>query len=552
MKKGWSIAVLLLLIAALLLPLTTGAVTTEELETATAYPPKTYFYSQLSDNAKLIYNALADEESLTALKTGEPVVIKSYTATFANGIDQNKYNEIYSTFSDQVDDMSVVMQSVTDAMAAFYQDRCEIFWTTGVRSRISYLKNGEPISGSLTLDIGNSYTAQLEVVLPLAADWDGEGDSDRVLEDDIATLQANIDAVVTEAKKKTSRFAQIEYINAQLCTYNSYNTIAAEGDYDLRYPWTPLSALDQLTWPDDIAIGSLKPVCEGYAKALKMICDEMDIPCVLVSGIGDGGEHMWSYVQMEDGKWYAMDVTWNDSTGHDGYLLVGKDVMDEKHTTHSRFMQGEHMTFFYPVLQDMAYVAPATGLIVTVQDDAYEALSEGYTDPVAIPIHIQNVGSDAEEITAVAVDGDAFVIAGPDGLVLTGGATDTESYTISPKTGLAAGNYSATVTVTYGTGEYAVAPVFVTIEAMEPPPPGPGDDGNGTESGGQEGDPVLPETEGGNGVIPEPEGIWEQLPFEIDGGQIRLLVIVGLSAAVLLGLLLLALLVRAVIGIFRK
>ena len=548
MKKGWSIAVLSLLIISLLLPLSVSGATTTELETETGYPPKTHFYSQLSDNAKLIYDALADEENLTALKTGEPVVAKSYTATFTSGISQSKYNEIYDAFSDQVDSFGVIMQSVTDAVAAFYRDRCDIFWTTGVHSRISYLTNGEPVSGSLTLDVGNTYTANLEILLPLAADWDGDSASDRVLTQDIATLQTNIAAIAAEARKKTTRFAQIEYINAQLCSYNSYNTPAAEGDYGLRYPWTPLSALDQLTRPNDMGGSALKPVCEGYAKALKMICDEMDIPCILVSGIGDGGEHMWNYVQMEDGKWYAMDVTWNDSTGHNGYLLVGKDVMDKKHTTHSRFMQGEHMTFFYPVLQDTAYVAPAKGLILTVQDDTYETLLEGYDDPAAIPIHMQNVGADAEEITEVTVSGDAFVISGPDGLVLTGGTTDTESYTVSPKTGLVAGNYSATVTVTYGTGEKATATVFVTVKAVEPPLLPPGGEGDS----GSEKAPLQPEGEGGNGVIPEPEDIWSKLPFELNSDQLWLLVIAGLSVAVLIILLILSLIGGAVIRLFRK
>lgn len=65
-----------------------------------------------------------------------------------------------------------------------------------------------------------------------------------------------------------------------------------------------------------------------------------NIPCVLVSGTGilDSGSegHMWNYVQMEDGKWYAVDVTWDDPVGgsgnqsgfeHHGYFLVGSDTV---------------------------------------------------------------------------------------------------------------------------------------------------------------------------------------------------------------------------------
>ena len=47
-------------------------------------------------------------------------------------------------------------------------------------------------------------------------------------------------------------------------------------------------------------------VCEGYAKAFKILCDRFNIPCTLVSGLaytgsGSAGEaHMWNLVKMPD------------------------------------------------------------------------------------------------------------------------------------------------------------------------------------------------------------------------------------------------------------
>ena len=60
-----------------------------------------------------------------------------------------------------------------------------------------------------------------------------------------------------------------------------------------------------------------RAVCEGYARSLKWLCDREEIPCVLVIGDaidtnGNAGGHMWNYVQMEDGNWYAVDTTWDD------------------------------------------------------------------------------------------------------------------------------------------------------------------------------------------------------------------------------------------------
>ena len=57
-------------------------------------------------------------------------------------------------------------------------------------------------------------------------------------------------------------------------------------------------------------------VCEGYAEGFKCIMDQIGIPCILVCGQATNSEgntenHEWNYVQL-DGKWYGIDVTWDD------------------------------------------------------------------------------------------------------------------------------------------------------------------------------------------------------------------------------------------------
>jgi hypothetical protein len=100
--------------------------------------------------------------------------------------------------------------------------------------------------------------------------------------------------------------------------------------------WSCISALEGRN-------GANGPVCEGYARAFKVLCDELEIPCVLVDGEARSdryekpGGHMWNYVQL-DGGWYAVDVTWNDpyissdpeqkETGRENHdwLLLGSDT----------------------------------------------------------------------------------------------------------------------------------------------------------------------------------------------------------------------------------
>ena len=57
-------------------------------------------------------------------------------------------------------------------------------------------------------------------------------------------------------------------------------------------------------------------VCEGYSKALMLLCERVDIPCLPVIGQGvneDGSMqgHIWNKVML-DGQWYASDITWDD------------------------------------------------------------------------------------------------------------------------------------------------------------------------------------------------------------------------------------------------
>jgi len=52
-------------------------------------------------------------------------------------------------------------------------------------------------------------------------------------------------------------------------------------------------------------------VCDGYAKAFKLCMDILGIPCIRVTGTGDGESHAWNAVQL-DGEWYMVDVTWDD------------------------------------------------------------------------------------------------------------------------------------------------------------------------------------------------------------------------------------------------
>jgi uncharacterized repeat protein (TIGR02543 family) len=68
-----------------------------------------------------------------------------------------------------------------------------------------------------------------------------------------------------------------------------------------------------------------EPVCDGYAKAFKMLMNKAGIECHVVGGLGNGGGHAWNIVKIGN-DYYEVDVTWDDCDEYKdhtyGYMLM--------------------------------------------------------------------------------------------------------------------------------------------------------------------------------------------------------------------------------------
>lgn len=148
-----------------------------------------------------------------------------------------------------------------------------------------------------------------------------------------------------------SRYDTLKNIHDYIAEFTYYDTYA-------RFSGSALGAL-------------VEPgvVCEGYSKAFKILCDKLDIPCALVFGNWNretNDAHMWDYVQMEDGKWYAVDVTWDDLDGDNGkevkyeYFLKGSKSFNTVHVPENDY----NITYFnYPELSETDYIKSDTPII---------------------------------------------------------------------------------------------------------------------------------------------------------------------------------------------
>ncbi len=65
-------------------------------------------------------------------------------------------------------------------------------------------------------------------------------------------------------------------------------------------------------------------VCQGYALLMYRMMLEVGVDCRIISGRGSGEPHAWNIVGI-DGKYYNLDVTWDEGTADHRFFLKSND-----------------------------------------------------------------------------------------------------------------------------------------------------------------------------------------------------------------------------------
>lgn len=237
------------------------------------------YYEQLSETAQRLYDALDDPANLDCFYSGEGIVIEL-------ALDGEDFHASAQR----------IFQANSYAFSAFELNHPELFWLAGDRETMNW----------------NGYEMIMTITPTFAWNWDVDG---RSVHDDAAAVADAVTMLAEEARAQgDDPYAQLLYVHDWLTQHNCYNTAAASAPGDDYLPWTPLSALTDVS----------QPVCEGYSKAFKLVCDELGIPCVTVDGYARGG-HMWNQVLLY-GNWYAVDVTWDDPVTVSADLRSGREM----------------------------------------------------------------------------------------------------------------------------------------------------------------------------------------------------------------------------------
>lgn len=301
------------------------------LEDVQAYYAGGYnYYDQLNSLEKSVYNEI---KKISPSDTVSDTVIEL----------TDIFKDITGETTDDISDM--LTDYTSNSMSAILADYPEIFWFDRWQTSFGYEQSSDSSVWSIT---------SVKITLLFK---DVYSDNTNEMVNDMLNVINNFNA------PGSTRYEKLKHI---------HDWLADNVVYDLNAPYAhePYGALVDG-----------RAVCEGYAESFKLLCDKYSIPCILVVGYGVNGgtgePHKWNYVQMENGKWYAVDVTWDDqgSKVYYDFFLVGADSIpdhfrkikfSQSHVESGNFLSMSEKTFNYPSLSKTAYISSDPGASPTV------------------------------------------------------------------------------------------------------------------------------------------------------------------------------------------
>lgn len=287
------------------------------------------FYNQLTDRQKGMYTNIKDAGAT------DTVTLTLTEYYYGTGTTQNA-----SAYAIQ----SELTYDIKAALTAVMEDNPMIFWPNGFTYSYSYYPSYD--------DTTEIYTAEVRAVkLTVYFDEMSYADITEIQQKytELATAVANFKV------NGFNRYEKLKSINDSLCdliTYPEQQGYVNGSPYYGPMAHHPTGALLN---------GS--SVCEGYAEAMKLLCDREGIPCITAVGYGNGGAHKWNYVQMDDGLWYIVDATWNDqiTSIYYNWFLIGSSFDGGDHVNTGSIFSNS-ISLQYPVLatETYSYTVPMT------------------------------------------------------------------------------------------------------------------------------------------------------------------------------------------------
>ncbi|ORX41823.1 scaffoldin [Piromyces finnis] len=266
----------------------------------------TNFYNQLNDREKEIYKVLYNGSVKELPDFDFKITLNNF-----NGIDE------------VIQFINTPLYSLEKVYTALIYENPGIWWISSFSGSYSY--NETSITFKLNLhppnDKFSGYTSE----------------SIAVMNKEIVSVKERIIKQIDQ-KEITTKYGILRYIHDYLVENIEY--VLDENRIHIRNIYG--SIVENIC------------VCEGYAEAIQYIAHHYNIDCIIARSI----DHEWNLVKMDNGKWYILDVTWDDPINDKenlNYFLSGtKHVMDEHHyMVYSAF--GNIDLVKYPQIEEEKY-----------------------------------------------------------------------------------------------------------------------------------------------------------------------------------------------------
>ena len=296
----------------------------QQLSSETRNTISKYFYYQLIDNQKIIYDQLSENKE--NLKQGNYII--DFGETFSDVLEQENGSE----------DLGRDYQT---AIEAFMHDNPDLFYIDvnkmylNIETTTRFLKTTYHVYISAAQ--GGTYLSS-------------EFTSTNQVETAIAEVENVKNSIISNLTG--TDYQKILYIHDYLVDHIEYDSSYQEiGSYSIYG-----------------ALVGRKCVCEGYAKALKYLANAAGIKCEIMQGTatnssGQTESHAWNCIQV-DGIWYEIDSTWDDPIIVGGgsisnkikyrYFLKGTDTFEKDHVLSYQFSD-EGKSFSYPTISKSDY-----------------------------------------------------------------------------------------------------------------------------------------------------------------------------------------------------
>lgn len=131
-------------------------------------------------------------------------------------------------------------------------------------------------------------------------------------------LRERVAQILAAARKYKTKWEQVRFLHDYLAASITYDW-CTENEQTAREAHTMVGALL-----------NRRCVCDGYARALRLLCDRLGISCIVVIGEGptdqdDCGGHAWNIVKLDQVP-YHVDATW-DSNITSGRLVKQAELL---------------------------------------------------------------------------------------------------------------------------------------------------------------------------------------------------------------------------------